>query len=767
MLRVTRVTMLSLVVAGLVGGASLAPALPVSTAHADGTTECAAGTSTVQLNEFFGRQVADLIGFDSVRVYPLVDGRSLWLAQDAYLTTSPGSTATSLRPPVAFAHNVGIVQQGACFTTLHGPVTPGRHCEVAEASYVGRDITGSCSRWFWPMGGGINTQGRLAVFFAEMVNSAGTGAAIGASTVGVWLATIDTSTFDVLSFEPAPASGGDIAFGYGVESDENFTYLFGYSHDQFNRPDPSSPPPSRVFVARVPRGRFDAAPDYWNGASWTPDRAAAVAINDDPGGGANPMQPRRFDGMWVSVVKGDDWLGNEIRVQVAGQPQGPWVTTQEIIAPTRTANGQTNTYAAHLLPWRSPTGNLMIGLSNNAWVMDPVAFSNPSLYRPTFFEVAAPFGLRPGAAAQTLSEPSNFVTANPPTRVVDTRLSQRLGAATINRIDLSGHVSADASSAAINLTMVSPAADGYLTAWPCDQPRPATSNVNAGRGKIRAAHAVVDLTADRSICVYAHTATDLVVDVNGWYVPSSAGGLGFHPLESTRMFDSRSPDRPFAAGEVRRIAVPAGAQAIAANVTVTEPRRAGFVTVYPCGAQLPAVSSVNMDAGETAANLVQVGVANGEVCVYSMMRAHVVIDLLGTYDSLEGGLRYQSVAPTRVADTRTGVGTVRGMVALDERRFGVLSAQAPVALPVVPGNVRAVMTSLIVVSMRSGGWGVIGPCRDDATHAPTPTSTLNYSAGEIVANQSIVPTRASSNREVCSYSTSPAYHVVDLVGWFV
>ena len=406
-------------------------------------------------------------------------------------------------------------------------------------------------------------------------------------------------------------------------------------------------------------------------------------------------------------------------------------------------------------------------MSNNAWVMDPVAFVNPSLYRPTFFELAAPFGLRPGAPAATLSDPSSFVTSDPPKRAVDTRLTQRLGARTVNRIDLSGYVGTDASAAAVNLTMVSPTADGYVTSWPCDQPQPATSNVNAARGTTRAAHAVVDLTADRSICVYAHVATDLVVDVNGWYVPSTSAGLGFHPVDSARIFDSRSPARRFSAGEVRRIAVPAGAQAIAANITVTEPQSAGYVTVYPCGAQLPAASSVNVDAGETAANLVQVGASNGEVCVYSFMRAHVVVDLVGTYDTAADGLHYQSVAPVRVADTRSGVGTVRGMVAFDAGRFGVLSAQAPVALPAVPGNVRAVMTSLIVVSARSGGWGVIGPCRDDAMRAPSPTSTLNYSAGAIVANQSIVATRATSNRDVCSYSTSPAYHVVDLVGWFV
>ena len=779
MLRVIRATMPSSVrarfVAGVVAGsvvsvlaaAVVVPGQRTSVAHADGTTECATGTSTSELNDFFGRQVADLVGFDSVRVYPLGVGRSLWLAQDAYLTTSPGAMATSLRPPIAFAHNVGLVQEGRCFTTLHGPVTAGRHCEVAEASYVGRDLTGSCSRWFWPMGGGLDAQGRLAVFFAEMVNVRGAGAAPGATTVGVWLATIDAATFDVVSFDPAPAPNGDIVFGYGVESDDNFSYLFGYSHDQFNRPDPTSPSPSEVFVARVPRGRFDASPDYWDGSRWTPNRSAAVPINNGPDDDANPMQPRRFDGMWVSVVKVDDWNGWQMRVQIAAQPQGPWATVQELTIPTRTADRRTNTYAAHLLPWRSEAGNLMIALSNNAWIMDPVAVNDPGLYRPTFFEVAAPFGLQPGAPAATLSAPSNFVTADPPERAVDTRLTQRLGARTVNRIDLSGYVAPDATAAAVNLTMVSPAADGYITAWPCDQPQPATSNVNAMRGDTRAAHAVVDLTVDRSICVYAHVATNLVVDVNGWYVPPTSGGLGYHPVDSTRLVDSRTPARRFAAGEVRRIAVPAGAQAIAANVTVTEAQSGGYVTVYPCAEQPPQVSSVNVAAGETAANLVQVGVSNDEVCVYSYMRAHVVIDLVGTYDTAPDGLQYQSVAPLRVADTRRGVGTVKGIVALDAAGFGVLSAQAPVALPAVPGNVRAVMTSLIVVSARSGGWGVIGPCRDDERRAPSPTSTLNFSAGEVVANQSIVPTQATTGRPVCSFSTSPAYHVVDLVGWFV
>src|SRR5690606_34476556 len=36
-----------------------------------------------------------------------------------------------------------------------------------------------------------------------------------------------------------------------------------------------------------------------------------------------------------------------------------------------------------------------------------------------------------------------------------------------------------------NVTAVNPSAAGYLTVWPCDEPRPGTSNVNYGPGAIQ------------------------------------------------------------------------------------------------------------------------------------------------------------------------------------------------------------------------------------------------------------------------------------------
>ena len=106
--------------------------------------------------------------------------------------------------------------------------------------------------------------------------------------------------------------------------------------------------------------------------------------------------------------------------------------------------------------------------------------------------------------------------------------------------------------------------------------------------------------------------------------------------------------------------------------------------MYPCQATLPVVSNINYVAGQVVANMVQTGASDGAICVHSMARTHVVIDLLGTYDAAVGGLRYRAVTPTRLVDTRLGIGSVFGRVALDLAGLGIWPANAPVATTAVP-----------------------------------------------------------------------------------
>ncbi|MEY2554443.1 MAG: hypothetical protein QOC57_2303 [Ilumatobacteraceae bacterium] len=733
-------------------------------AHADTRTECAAGTDTAHLNSLIANELGDLVGFDTPHVIALPDGRNVWTVQDAFISANPDVRSSSLRPPTGFAHNALIVQEGNCFTTLHGPITPGEQCTVSDASYVGSDLTATCSHWFWPLGGGLDQLGRLAVFYVEVANDGGGGATTGAYPVSVWVARFDSATFDLVSFAPAPAASGDVVFGSAVESDGTFSYLFGWSYDQFNLPDPTSPPPSQLFVARVPQGRFDQQPMYWDGHRWVAERSSAVAIDTAPAGVANPMQPRLIDGKWVSVVKPDDWKGTTVEIDVADAPQGPWITSETVTVPTRTLDGRTNTYGAQLLPWRAANGNLMVAISNNAWQMDPLAFDNPTLYQPRLFELAAPPGVST-AEIQAATEPLGFVPADPPIRALDTRNGQPLSAGHVLHVGLAAAVSPGARAAVIDLAAVDPAAAGYLTAWSCDEPMPATSNLNYQAGANRAAHAVVTLAADASICVFSMTTTDVIVDVTGSYSTDPAA-LRFHPLSPTRIYDSRVTGGIWRTGETRPIAVPAGATAVAINVTVTNPVAAGFVTVFPCRSSVPIVSNINYLATEVVANLVEIGTSNGAVCVHSMVRTHIVIDLEGTFDSSEDGLRYQAVSPTRLADTRSGVGSVYGRVGLDAGPLGVWPANAPIATTSVPADVEALMVSMIAVAPRTAGWAEIGPCVEPAYTTPYHSSTVNFVAADVVANQAITPTRAASGADICTFATSPAYHVVDLTGWF-
>ncbi len=83
------------------------------------------------------------------------------------------------------------------------------------------------------------------------------------------------------------------------------------------------------------------------------------------------------------------------------------------------------------------------------------------------------------------------------------------------------NISPDASAAYLNVTAVFPEAPGFLTVWPCDEPRPATSNVNYAAGEVRPNSVLSKVSLDNQgqVCVYSLARTHIIVDANG-YVPA-------------------------------------------------------------------------------------------------------------------------------------------------------------------------------------------------------------------------------------------------------
>jgi hypothetical protein len=86
---------------------------------------------------------------------------------------------------------------------------------------------------------------------------------------------------------------------------------------------------------------------------------------------------------------------------------------------------------------------------------------------------------------------------------------------------------------ALNVTAVDPADAGWLRVWPCDSPEPGTSSVNyASAGAVEPNAVVVPVDASGEVCVGTMTATEVVVDVSGWFDSALQSATG-------RLIDTR------------------------------------------------------------------------------------------------------------------------------------------------------------------------------------------------------------------------------------
>ena len=79
-----------------------------------------------------------------------------------------------------------------------------------------------------------------------------------------------------------------------------------------------------------------------------------------------------------------------------------------------------------------------------------------------------------------------------------------------------GGVAANAGSVMLNVTVTGPVAPGFITVFPCDEPRPTASNVNHLAGSTVANAVVTKVGVSGDVCLFTLATTHLVVDVNGY-----------------------------------------------------------------------------------------------------------------------------------------------------------------------------------------------------------------------------------------------------------
>jgi hypothetical protein len=226
-------------------------------------------------------------------------------------------------------------------------------------------------------------------------------------------------------------------------------------------------------------------------------------------------------------------------------------------------------------------------------------------------------------------------TAQSPKRVLDSRGAGPAGQSFT--LPLAGTVPGDAVAVAMNVTATQESGPGYVTAYPCGGPVPLVSNVNFGSGETVPNSAIVPIGANRSVCFFANTPVQIIVDLAGWF---SGSGTSLTTVVPTRLLDTRNGTGGWygvlASGQTIDLTVggvagvPANAAAVVLNVTESDATGDGYLTVYPCGGAVPLASNLNFTTGDTRANLVTVRLGTGgKVCFYSFGRSAVIADITG------------------------------------------------------------------------------------------------------------------------------------------
>lgn len=118
-----------------------------------------------------------------------------------------------------------------------------------------------------------------------------------------------------------------------------------------------------------------------------------------------------------------------------------------------------------------------------------------------------------------------------------------------------------------------------------------------------------------------------------------------------------------------------------------------------------------------------------------------------------GSSAFTPVTPVRLVDSRTGVGT-SGRVGAGRQVVVQVANTAS-----VPADATAVVVNVAAVNPSAPGFATVYPCSD----AVSDTSTLNFVAGQTVANSTIAA--LSSAGQLCVWTYAETDILVDVTGW--
>jgi hypothetical protein len=406
--------------------------------------------------------------------------------------------------------------------------------------------------------------------------------------------------------------------------------------------------------------------------------------------------------------------------------------------------------------------------------------------------------------------PAGYHQAVTPTRILDTRTSTSsglvgtgitAGASTVTsdfvtHLKIAGDsvtspvsgapttVPASVTAVAVDVTATGESDSGYVTTYADGTQRPITSSTNFAANTTATGYQIVPVGNDGKIDLYTHIdstsgTTALIVDLTGYFTSSAIvpGDQTYTPLTSAvRALDTRSSVAHTNLTSTGTVAVgtnftlqitglnniPAAATAVAVNLAAANAVGTGFLQAYATGYAPTADTSLSFNSGgNTIASLsgdVPVG-TSGTITISVHGNATAVLaDISGYYTTTTTGQKFHTLNPTRLVDTRSGIGGISSAVAANSTYALTTATTQQVTMATTP-TLAAMLT---VTNTAAGGYATVYPT---AVGKPA-TSNINWGTGDTLANLTLTPTDANGQISIYNNSSDTADFVVDCSGYY-
>ncbi|MDP9101394.1 MAG: hypothetical protein M3N21_04520 [Actinomycetota bacterium] len=355
------------------------------------------------------------------------------------------------------------------------------------------------------------------------------------------------------------------------------------------------------------------------------------------------------------------------------------------------------------------------------------------------------------------SPPGRYVPVSP-VRFVDTRSGQGAPSGPVNgavTVTVPGSVPADAVGVVLDVSAVTPRGPGWLRVSAAGTPPQTTAlNYPAQHGVTGLVTTSTDSQRQVTVTTYS-SATDLVLDLVGYYTAGAGTGGFWSPLPPTRVVDTRfglnAPSGPMTGDLTFTLpdSVPATAVGVVLDVTAVEAKGDGYLRLAATGTAAT-TTALNFEGGGSMTGLAMTRATGNQVTVsVAGAPTDLVVDLVGFYEGVAtSGSGFVALPPMRFVDTRSGLGATGPGT-------GPLLVTVPAA---VPRDATAVLLDLSAVLPDNKGYVRLAAPGTDAV-----TTAINVLPGR--SRTGLVSTGVRDGQITLAVYGASTHLVIDLLGY--